>query len=148
MIILNFEDDFEFMLTMYLRSIYKNNSIFLDSLVNIIHNSINYKLLYSKNRKNSIILSEKIVGEFMTQATFNNKIVPIFEELTHSCGNEFYILTKENYNELFLLSIEELKLQLFYNDMIYIGAISSGEFVVNYTNMSKIDKIVVLAQGI
>ncbi len=148
MIILNFEDDFEFMLTMYLRNIYKENKKFLNSLVNILHNPINYKLLYNKDLTNSIILSEKIVGEFMSQSIFNSYIIHIFDELTHSKGSEFYILEKSSYNKLFSMDIDKLKFNLLHNNIIYIGLIKNNKFIVNCDSLDDVDKIVILAQGV
>ncbi len=146
-IILNFEDDFEFMLTMYLRNIYKHNQEFLDSLVNILHDTINYKLLNSLEYKNSVVLSEKIVGEFISQTLFNSKIVHIFDELTHSRGNEFYILEKHKYEELFSMNIENLKINLLHNNMIYIGVMKDSKFIANYHSLHDVNKIVVLSEG-
>ena len=148
MIILNLEDDFEFNLTMYLRNEYKENELFLSTIVNIIHDPIYEDLLYRKQSKNNTILSDKIAAEYITQATFNSHIIDIFKEITHSEGSEFYTLDKDNYPNLFSMDIPDLKLQLLENDMTYIGAIINGYFEVNSKSIAKFERIVVLAQGI
>ena len=148
MIIFNLEDDEEFILTMYLRNKYKKNKKFLNSLVNIIHNPMNAKLLSDDKFYNNIILSEKLVGEYATQVLFNPTVIQIFEEITHSQGNEFYLLEKDNYTNLFKMNHEQLKITLLENKMIYIGGIVENEFIVNFENISKSQKIVVLTEGI
>lgn len=148
MIILNLEDDYEFILTMYLRNRYKQNDKFLNSLVNIIHDPMNAKLLADDKFYHNIILSEKLVGEYATQVLFNPTVTQIFEEITHSQDNEFYLLEKDNYDSLFKMDYEQLKKTLLENQMIYIGAIADNEFIVNYENVSQSQKIVILTQGI
>ncbi|MDF1875219.1 hypothetical protein JHD48_05700 [Sulfurimonas sp. SAG-AH-194-I05] len=144
-IILNMEDDFEFILTMYLKNLYSENSSFLSRIINIIHNPINAKLL--EDKKNNIILSEKIVGEYITQIIFNRGVVDIFNEITHSRGNEFYLLNKEEYRELFALEYLALKADLLHNEMLYIGVMRNDTFVVDCRDPSTSEQIVVLAQG-
>jgi hypothetical protein len=148
MVILNLEDDYEFILTMYLRNKYKKNKFFLYSLINIIHNPMNAKLLIDDEFRHNIILSEKLVGEYTTQVLFNPAIIEIFEEITHAYGNEFYLLERDKYDSLFKLSYEELKIILLENDMIYIGVIIDNRFIANYKNVSNSQKIVVLTEGI
>lgn len=148
MIILNMPDDDEFILTMYLRNRYQNNDKLLNSLVNIIHDPVNAKLLVDKSLKHNIILSEKLVGEYITQVMFNRDIVTIFDEITQSKGNELYILEKENYESLFQMKYIDLKLTLLENDMIYIGAVVNDGFVVNYKDIKNSERIIVLTQGI
>lgn len=148
MIILNMEDDDEFILTMYLRNRYKDNHNLLNSIVNIIHDPVNAKLIIDTKLKHNIILSEKLVGEYITQVMFNSNIVSIFDEITQSKGNEFYILDKCDYKSLFELEYINLKLHLLDNNMIYIGAIVKDEFVVNYKNIKNSERIIVLTQGV
>lgn len=148
MIILNLEDDYEFLLTMYLRNRYKQNDKFLNSLVNIIHDPMNAKLLTDDTFYHNIILSEKLVGEYATQILFNHTVKQIFEEITHSKGNEFYLLEKDNYSSLFEMDYVKLKTTLLENKMIYIGVIKDNEFIVNSKEVSKSQKIVVLTEGI
>lgn len=148
MIILNMADDDEFILTMYLRNRYKNNEKLLNSLVNIIHDPVNAKLLIDTKLKHNIILSEKLVGEYITQVMFNKDIVDIFDEITQSKGNEFYILEKYDYELLFKMGYSELKLTLLENDMLYIGAIVDGEFVVNHKDVNNSERLIILTQGI
>lgn len=147
MIILNMEDDDEFILTMYLRNRYKNNTKFLNSLVNIIHNPINAKLLTDTSLKHNIILSEKLVSEYITQIIFNHNVVGIFQELTQSNGNEFYILRKDKYPELFSMDQKELKLSLLANNMLFIGLFKDERFMVNDEQVNNADSIVIIAQG-
>lgn len=148
MVILNMEDDYEFILTLYLRNIYKSNVKFLNSLINIIHSPLNGKLLVDKKYKHNIILSEKLVGEYTTQVIFNHRTIDIFDELMQSKGNEFYILDKDRYEALFNLEYNELKINLIENNMIYIGAIQNEEFIIDCKKLNSIEKIVVLAEGI
>ena len=148
MIILNLEDDDEFILTMYLRNRFKNNHKLLNSLVNIIHNPVNAKLLVDKKFKDNIILSEKLVGEYITQVMFNSDIVTIFDEITQSKGNEFYILEKSDYESLFQMKYNDFKLTLLENDMLYIGAIIKNEFMVNHKNLKESERIMILTQGV
>ncbi|WP_230659830.1 ion transporter [Psychrobacter sp. I-STPA10] len=149
MIILNLDDDFEFILTMYLRNKFNSNTKFLESLVNIVHDPIVSQLLHRNDIiKSNIILSEKLSGEFITQTVFNEYIVKIFEEITRAQGNEFYILDKEEYAELYNLDIFNLKSILLENDMIYIGAIVDNNFYINDNRVNKFHSIVVLTEGI
>lgn len=147
MIILNLEDDFEFILTMYLRNKYKSNKKFLNSIVNIMHCPINSELIKDEKLNYNIILSEKLVGEYTTQVMYNQIITKIFDEITHSDGNEFYLLERKNYSELFEMSYDTLKINLLDNKMIYIGAIREGEFIVDYKEINSAEKIVVLTEG-
>ncbi|MAD42364.1 MAG: hypothetical protein CL623_08230 [Arcobacter sp.] len=148
MIILNMPDDDEFILTMYLRNRYQNNHGLLNSIVNIINDPVNAKLLIDTKLKHNIILSEKLVGEYITQVIFNSNIVTIFDEITQSKGNEFYILDKNDYEPLFELEYVNLKLNLLENNMIYIGAIVNDKFMVNNKNVRNNERIIVLTQGI
>jgi len=147
MIVFNIEDDDEFILTMYLRNRYKENQKFLNTIVNIIHNPTNAKLLKDQTLKYNLILSEKLVSEYITQIIFNQKVVNIFQELTQSDGNEFYILRQDEYRELFNLNKEELKINLLENNMIFIGTISHDSFVVDDVLIEEADGIVVITQG-
>lgn len=148
MIILNLEDNFEFILTMYLKSRYKNNKKFLKSIVNIIHDPVTAQLLIDKKNENNIIISEKMVGEYTTQALFNPVVIQIFDEITHSKGTEFYLLDRKEYGFLFDMNYEELKYVLFENEMIYIGAIVNNEFITDYKNISNSEQLVVLTKGV
>lgn len=147
MIILNMEDDDEFILTMYLRNRYKNNTKLLNSIVNIIHNPINAKLLADTSLKHNIILSEKLVSEYITQVLFDHNIVDIFHELTQSDGNEFYILKKEKYPELFNMNYNELKHNLLANNILFVGLFINEDFMVNEEQVESADSIVIIAQG-
>jgi len=95
-IILNLEDEYEFNLTLYLQSIYKNKPDFLVKLVNILHSPTIAMLLNTnrRNSNNSTILSQKLIGEFISQALFNPYTYDIFDEITQSKGNELYILDR------------------------------------------------------
>lgn len=147
MIILNLEDYFEFTLTMYLRNSYKHNSIFLDSIVNIVHDPIYEKLLHREAAKNHTILSDKITAEYIAQSTFNPYMIDIFKEITHSHGNEFYTLDKVQYAKLFDMTILNVKFQLLENGMSYVGAIVNDKFTISNKNVASFEKIVVLGRG-
>lgn len=147
MIILNMEDDDEFILTMYLRNRYAKNKKLLNSIVNIIHDPINAKLITDSSLKNNIILSEKLVSEYISQIMFNRYTVEIFQELTQSEGNEFYILRKDKYIELFDMNIDELKFNLLENNMLFVGVFKNDKFLVNSEQISQSEGIVVIARG-
>jgi len=147
-IVLNLEDEYEFLLTLYLRNKFAKEKAFLQSIVNIMHNSVNAKLLHEEENFNNIILSEKLVGEYMTQVSMNNFADVVFQELTQSRGNEFYILTKEQYSAIFTLSIDELKYHLVEHGMIYVGVFKEDKFVAFPAQIEEIDSIVVMARGI
>lgn len=146
-IILNLEDEYEFNLTLYLQNIYKNNPDFLVKFVNIFHNPTIAMLLNNKNAKHSMILSQKLIGEFISQSLFNPYIYDIFDEITQSKGSELYILHKEEYEELYKLEYSTLKLSLLRNNMVYIGAFINGDFCFTSEDIKNADKIVVLAEG-
>ncbi len=144
-IILNMEDDYEFILTMYLRNTYSSKKHFLKSIINIIHDSVHAKLLEDKH--NNIILSDMLVGQYTVQTMFNHGIVDIFDEITHAYGSEFYILEKHLYQELYTMCYQEVRITLFNNKMIYIGTIKGNDFIMNDKDIRGTDKIVVLAHG-
>jgi len=144
-IILNLEDEYEFLLTLYLHNRYKTQSKFLSSIINIINNPANANLL--DDNKHKIILSEKVVAQYMTQIIFNHDIVNIFDEITQSKGNEFYIFEKKQYKMLFQIDYLNLKAYLLLNSMLYIGVFRNNEFILNYKNIDQADKIVVLCMG-
>ncbi len=149
-VILNLEDDLEFMLSLFLKSTFKNNEKFLKSIVNIIHSPIIARLLKGKDTQSNIILSEKLVGEYITQAMFNHKIVDVFDEITQPYGSEFYLLSIDKYAQLFDMTFYELKTNLIKHNMIYIGVIKNAEFIPNYKNFDDkngMEHIVVLTQG-
>jgi hypothetical protein len=146
-IILNLEDEYEFNLSLYLQSIYFDNDRFLLKFVNIFTSPRIAMLLGGKNQKNSMILSEQLVGEFIAQSLFNIYIHDIFDEITQLKGNELYIIDKLKYVKLYHLSYLSLKSILLRNNMIYIGAFISNEFIFDYKILKEPDKIVVLTQG-
>lgn len=146
-IILNIEDDYELMLTLYLRDIYKENSKFLSSIINIITHPTNARLLEDKTKNSNIILSNKLVGQYIAQVIFNHGISDIFNEITQLIGNGFHILNKTEYKELYDLDVETMKMILIQNNMIYIGVIEENKFIVNCNTINKNTKIVVLASG-
>lgn len=147
-IILNIEDEDEYALTLYLRAVYQNDPLFLSKIVNIIHNPTHAMLLNDNKQKNSLILSQKIIGEFMAQSLFNRYIPEIFDEITASRGNEFYILEYNKYKHLFKLDYHSLKSVLLQNDMIYIGGFKDEKFIFDIKDIQNLDKIVVLSEGI
>ncbi|NOQ30503.1 MAG: hypothetical protein GQ570_05195 [Helicobacteraceae bacterium] len=147
-IILNLEDNDEFLLTMYLRNIYKDNQSFLNSIVNIIHDPTIYKLLENKNNYDNIILSEKLVSVYMSVVMFNKDVVDIFDELSESKGNEFYLLESNKYKTLIGLEKQKIKYALKQNNMIFIGTIEDKKFIINSKTVKENSKIVVLALGV
>lgn len=147
-IILNLEDNDEFLLTMYLKNIYKDNQKFLSSIVNIIHDPTISQLLEDKNtHNNNIILSEKLVSGYISVVMFNDGVVDIFDEITQTKGNEFYLLKSSKYEELIGLEQEQVKYILKQNNMIFIGTIEDNEFIINTKVVKKDSQIVVLAEG-
>lgn len=146
-IILNLEDEYEFNLSLYLQGLYKHDEIFISKIVHILHNPTIAMLLSNKKRTNSMILSQKLIGEFISQALFNRYTYDIFDEITQSRGNELYILQKSEYPSLYKLEYKALKSTLLQNNMIYIGAFIEDEFVFYAKEPLKAEKIVVLAAG-
>ena len=150
-IILNLEDEYEFNLTLYLQSIYKNKPDFLVKLVNILHDPTIAMLLNSNNGRirnnNSMILSQKLIGEFISQALFNPYTYEIFDEITQSKGNELYILDKTTYSSFYQMDYMALKSTLLHNSMVYIGSFVDAAFVFDSTDIQRAEKIVVLAEG-
>lgn len=146
-IIFNMEDDYEFLLTMYLRNSYEDNKEFLNSIVNIIHIPTNAKLLTDKSLNRNVILSEEFVGQYATQVMFNQSIIDIFREVTQAKGNEFYILNQDEYGEIFKLEYKELKQTLLANSMLYIGSIVDDEFMINHKDIKQAQKLIVLSDG-
>ena len=149
-IILNLEDEYEFNLTLYLQSIYKNKPDFLVKLVNILHDPTIAMLLDTNKRRNStnsMILSQKLIGVFISQALFNPYTYDIFDEITQSRGNELYILNKTAYANLYKMDYITLKSTLLQNSMIYIGSFIDSAFVFDSTEIQRAEKIVVLAEG-
>ncbi len=146
-IILNIEDEYEFNLSLYLQGVYYDCPEFLSKIVNILHDPIIAMLLSKNDNTHSIILSQQLIGEFITQAIFNLYTNDIFDEITQSKGNELYILYKEKYSDLYKLNYLELKSLLLKNNMIYIGAFINNDFSFNHEKIYEVDKIVVLARG-
>lgn len=149
-IILNLEDEYEFNLTLYLQSIYQNKPDFLVKLVNILHDPTIAMLLNTNKRRNSnnsMILSQKLIGDFISQALFNPYTYDIFDEITQSKGNELYILDKNSYSSRYEMDYATLKATLLDNSMIYIGSFIDGAFVFDSTEVQRAEKIVVLAKG-
>ena len=147
-IILNLEDEDEFNLSLYLQSIYKDNQEFLSKIVNILHDPTIAMILTSNNKSSSMILSQKLIGEFISQSLFNRYTYDIFDEITQAKGNELYILTKREYSDLYSLTYETLRVTLLENNMIYIGSFINNTFIFNNQDMMSSDKIVVLTQGV
>jgi len=144
-IILNLEDEEEFILTMFLKSLYSEEE--LEKLVNIFYNPQIASLLSNTSRHN-LILSDEIIGKFITQNLFNMYANDIFDEITQTKGNELYILKKDEYEQIYNFDYQILKHTLYENNMLYIGGFIDKEFYFNYTEIEKIEKIVVLARGI
>jgi len=146
-IILNLEDDLQLNITFLLKERFKENQKFLEKIVNIFKEPLNARLLQGTNEEHRIILSEKVVGEFISQAVFNIYIDKIFQELTHVKGYEFYILNKDEYEEIFKLDYLDLKKELICNDMIYIGAFVDGKFEFDSKDIKNSREIVILGRG-
>jgi len=146
-IILNLEDEYEFVLSLYLQGFYSDNKIFLSKIINILHDPINAMLLLGKEQESNIILSEKLIGEYIAQVLFNSNIVDIFNEITHADGNEMYILNFDKYSMLFNLDYNNLKSTLINNNMIYIGVIIDDKLVFDCKDIKESKKIVVLTEG-
>lgn len=147
LIILNLEDKCEFIITMYLRNIYKDDKDFLSKIVNILHDPTTAKLLSGKDTTNNIVLSEKIVGQYISLIMFNSFAVDIFDEITSAKGSEFYILNKKEYPNIFGFNYAELKNALIQNKMIYVGAFRGDHFSFDCKDLEGVDKILVLAYG-
>jgi len=145
LIVLNLEDEFEFNLTLYLKSVFKERSL-LQKIVNIVNNPLESKLLSHESK--NIILSQDLVAKYIVQNVFSPYIAQIFYELTHSFGSELYILSKNDYKEIFQYSFLEFKNILLENKMIYIGAFIEDKFVFEYDDFAKINKFVVIAEGV
>ena len=64
-----------------------------------------------------------------------------------SDGNEFYILKKEKYPELFNMNYNELKQNLLANNILYVGLFVNEDFMVNEEQVESADSIVIIAQG-
>ena len=148
LILLALKDEEELLVTLYLKDVFKDNPTFLNKIVNILHDSNTATLLEEKDGNFNIILSSKVMGQYMAQVTMSKEVEKIFDEVTHSYGNEFYILSREKYNQLFELSYEELKYILLENDIVYIGVIKEDKFVFNSKNVKDAEKIVVLTEGV
>ena len=147
-IILNMEDEYEFTLSLYLQSIYRDQPEFLSKIVNILHDPIIANLLSSNKDTHHMILSQKLIGEFVAQSLFNPYTYDIFDEITQSKGNEIYILNSDEYPDLYTLNYNELKLTLLKNNMIYIGSFVESNFYFYSKDIHRAEKIVVLAEGV
>ena len=147
-IILNLEDEYEFALTLYLKSLYKDKPEFLEKLINIIHDPVTALLIQGSEQNKNIILSKKIIGEYITQILFNPSIADIFDEITQAKGSELYVLDFEEYEALRVLEYKALKYNLVKNGMIYMGGFVENEFVFDLKDVKKASRIVVLAEGI
>ena len=147
-IILNLEDECEFKLSLYLQSIYKSNPTFLSKIVNILHDATVAMLLSSDENSQSMILSQKLIGEFIAQSLFNRYTYDIFDEITQSKGNEIYILDKNEYANLYTLDYDTLRSSLLQNSMIYLGGFTEEQFVFNCSSIDSLEKIVVLTEGV
>jgi hypothetical protein len=146
-IILNLEDEYEFTLLLYLNSIYRDNPNFLSKIVNIFHNPTIANLISNNKNTHSVILSQKLIGEFIAQSLFNHYVYDIFDEITQTKGSELYILSREKYKDLYKLNYNDLKSTLLINRMIYIGAIVNNELCFYSENINKAEMLIVLAEG-
>jgi len=147
-VILDLEDEQEFVLTMYLRNLYSENKQFLSSIINIIHNPDIATLMIGADIEKNIIISERLIAKYLTQFLFNPQLPAIFNELTSTTGSEFYILQKPKYNNLFKMDYAHLRANLMDSGMIYIGVFDeSGEFIFNSKDIQQAFKIVVLCEG-
>ncbi len=148
-IILDLEDDQEFVLTMYLQDLYKDRPEFLQKIVNIIHDPDIASLLIGDKQNKNIIISERLVAKYMTQIVFSRHFADIFSELTSPNGSEFYVLHRRKYPDIFDMDYSELRANLMHSGMVYIGSFdSSDNFVFNLHDTSQNDKIVVLCEGV
>ncbi len=147
-VILDLEDEQEFIVTMYLRNLYSGDKKFLSTIVNIIHDPDIATLMIGADIEKNIIISERLIAKYLTQFLFNPKIPAIFDELTTASGSEFYILHKPRYDSLFDMDYDTLRANLIENNMIYIGIFTEeNEFVPNCSQIRTAQKIVVLCEG-
>ncbi len=126
-IILDLEDDQEFVLTMYLQDIYKDRPKFLQKIVNIIYDPDVASLLTGDKQNKNIIISERLVAKYMTQIAFSSYFADIFAELTSPYGSEFYVLNRRKYPDIFDMNYSELRANLMFSGMVYIGAFDSDD---------------------
>ena len=146
-IILNLEDNYEMELTFYLRSVFKDDKKFLSKIINILRTPAIANLLYDEEFRNNVILSEKIIGEYISKILFEKEVEKIFDELTHEYGNEMYILSKKDYPHLYAQNYDKLKYNLIKNNMIYLGSFINNKFTFDNENIKDSENIVVLTQG-
>ncbi|MCP3899752.1 MAG: hypothetical protein GY707_08580 [Desulfobacteraceae bacterium] len=146
-ILLNLEDELEFHVTLYVNALFDHDKKFLDKIINIIRDTDTASLLESNDIENSVIISEKLVSQFITQAAFSPSIVPLLNQITQAEGYEPYVLNNTLYSELFDLDFNTLKLHLIKNQMIFLGIINNGKLFLNCKQVEKSDAILVLACG-
>ena len=144
LIILNLEDEFEFNLTLYLKSVLSEK--ILNKIVNIINSPLEAYLL--ANDSKNIIISEDLSAKYITQNLFNDYIPQIFYEITHSFGSELYILHKNDYKNIFKYDFRQFKNILLKNNIIYLGAFIDDNFIFEYDNLKNIEDFVVIAKGV
>ncbi len=148
-VILDLEDEQEFIVTMFLRNLYSGNKKFLSTIVNIIHDPDIATLMIGADTEKNIIMTEQLIAKYLSQYLFNPQIPAIFDELTTTSGSEFYILEKPKYDDLFEMDYDTLRVNLVQNDMIYIGIFTNDdEFVFNSKEIHKGYKIAVLSEGV
>jgi hypothetical protein len=143
-IILNIDDNRQYLLTLFLKNKFTSEKNFVEKIINIFSDALSAELI-TNGTLERIILSEKIIGEYIVQAKFNNYINEIFSEITHINGNEFYILSQKNFYDK---TYNEIKNILLNNNMIYIGCFVNNKFIFDYKKPYECDNIVVLTRGV
>lgn len=146
-ILVDLEDDIQIKLVFFLRALCSKE--FVKKVVFLVNDALVGRLLEEKEFRNNIIFSQKLVGKYIAQIIFNQDVKYVIDELTHGYGNEFYILNRSEYPDIFDLTYESLRMILLKNKMIYIGAFESeGVFIFNHKHPEKTKKILVLCEGV
>lgn len=144
-IIVNLDDEVMYRLALNLKVFYSQEE--LEHFVFLVNDALIADQLAKSGFKNTI-LSNLLFSKYIAQVANQVSLHRVFKELFQKEGAEINYIDIEQFCADLLMNVENLKAQLIYSDMIYLGAILKDNSVVfEAKNLDNATKIMVLSNG-
>jgi len=142
-VIINLSEEETIRYILYMVTFFGKDNSFIKSIVSIVSNPENAKIIEKITGNNNVILSQRISAKFIAQLCFETELIDIINELVSAIGNEFNIIE----NKFQDTSLDQLKIQLLENNMSFIGLKNGDEIDINGKNLKEATHIIVLSEG-
>ena len=140
-IIINHNDEMIYRIALYLKVLYSDQSI--EKFVFIVDDTLIAEQLINAGFKNTI-LSHLLISNYMAQVSNQLALHEVFNILLTGTGAQLNFIDTDNVPQ----NIQELKYELIYNKMLYLGLImNDGRVEFESTNIQNAKKIIVLSDA-